>query len=373
MIQKLNEQSPWTTSTLEIIKQSVPGNVLFLEDDSVVFDLWDQQLDKIKTFVKQNNIQKIVIDSTMNPEILDKTYDPMRPTKLKIIDDLNQICQTYYITGDYHYHYKPSDNIKFFPTFLWNIGSQRVDEYFLNLPGKKYKTTYDTQLEKTKGIMCLNHNLTWHRLYLLGLLAEQPWFDKIAYSFRNKIGDRLDAVCIKEFLSEQERKKIKSLDHLLPIAVESERSIGKEQIPVWWFVGASSVASPEYKDHAINLVTETSLTEGAILTEKSCKPFLAYQIPILVGPMGANQFLQDVGLDMFADYVPWHRWDNETDHKLKMQKIVRFLDQLMSSDTAEQDILLMHQQLHSRLIKNKQRFHSKEFLDLLIDQLNLVP
>jgi hypothetical protein len=120
-------------------------------------------------------------------------------------------------------------------------------------------------------------------------------------------------------------------------------------------------------------VTETSLTEGVILTEKSCKPFMAYQIPIIVGPIGANQFLQDIGLDMFADYVPWHSWDNETDHKLKMQKIVAFLDQLLAGPTVEQDILNMHQQSHLRLIKNKERFHSQEFLNLLTQQLNLVP
>jgi hypothetical protein len=205
------------------------------------------------------------------------------------------------------------------------------------------------------------------------LLAEQSWFDKITYSFLNKIGDRLDAICIKEFLDEQEREKIKSLDHLLPINVTSELGVQKNKIPLMWMDGASSVDSVEYRDHAINLVTETSLTEGIILTEKTCKPFLAYQIPIILGPIGANKFLRDIGLDMFEDYVPWQTWDNETDHKLKMQKIVSFLDQLLTGPTAEQDILLMHQQMHPRLVKNKQRFHSQEFLDLLTRQLNLIP
>ena len=140
-----------------------------------------------------------------------------------------------------------------------------------------------------------------------------------------------------------------------------------------WMDGASSVGSPEYRDHAINLVTETSLTEGVILTEKTCKPFLAYQIPVILGPIGANKFLQDMGLDMFEDYIPWRTWDNEINHKLKTQKIVTFLDQLLASPTAEQDILLIHQQMHPRLVRNKERFHSREFLDLLTRQLNLIP
>lgn len=369
MIQRFNAQSPWTTGTLEIIKQFVPGNVLFLESSDI--DLghqdWQQQLIKIDVFVKQNNIQKILIDATMNPEMLEITSFE-RPTRLKIITDLNQVCKTYYVTGDYSYHYSPSTQVIFFPAFLWTIGSRTVDQYF-----KTTTTVYDTRLEKINGVMCLNRNLTWHRLYLFSLLAEQSWFDKITYSFLNKIGDRLEAICIKKFLDEPEREKIKSLDHLLPINVISELGVEKNKIPTMWMDGASSVGSPEYRDHAINLVTETSLTEGIILTEKTCKPFLAYQIPIIVGPVGANKFLQDIGLDMFADFVPWQTWDNETDHKLKIQKIVTFLDQLLAGPAAEQNILLMHQQLHSRLIKNKQRFHSQEFLDLLVKQLNLVP
>lgn len=375
MIQRFNEHSPWATGTLEIIKQFVPGNVLFLESNDIDLDYldWQQQLIKIELLVKQKNIQKILIDATMNPVIIDKIYSIKRPTYQQCITDLNQVCKTYYVTGDYSYYYSPSSQVIFFPAFLWTIGSQQVDEYFRDSVSRKQKTIYDTRLTKTKSIMCLNRNLTWHRLYLFSLLAEQSWFDKISYSFLNKIGDRLEAICIKNFLDEQEREKIKSLDCLLPININSELNVTNNKIPIMWMDGASSVAAPEYQDHAINLVTETSLTEGIILTEKTCKPFLAYQIPVILGPVGANKFLQDIGLDMFEDYVPWQTWDNETDHKLKIQKIVSFLDQLLSGPAAEQDILLMHQQMHPRLVRNKQRVHSQEFLDLLTCQLNLIP
>lgn len=374
MIQRFNEQSPWITGTLQIIKQFVPGNVLFLEQSDIDLDKpdWKQQLIKIELLVKQKNIQKILIDATMNPEFIDKTPNQSL-TRQQCIIDLNQICNTYYITGDYSYYYNSNPQIIFFPAFLWTIGSQQVDEYFKDSVSRQQKTIYNAQLTKTKSIMCLNRNLTWHRLYLFSLLAEQSWFEKISYSFLNKISNRLDAICIKQFLDEQEREKIKSLDHLLPINIKSELNVANNKIPIMWIDGASSVAAPEYQDHAINLVTETSLTEGIILTEKTCKPFLAYQIPIIIGPVGANKFLQDLGLDMFEDYVPWRTWDSETDHKLKMQKIVTFLNQLLSNSTAEQDILLIHQQMHPRLVRNKQRFHSQEFLDLLTCQLNLIP
>jgi hypothetical protein len=78
-------------------------------------------------------------------------------------------------------------------------------------------------------------------------------------------------------------------------------------------------------------------------------------------------------IQRFNKNSPWETWDCETDHKLKMQKIVAWLDQLLSNTNYEQHILDIHQQCHSRLIKNKQRYHSPEFLDVLSRQLHLEP
>lgn len=372
MIHRFNTASPWPTGTLEIIKKFVSGHVLFLESSDLDKNSadWTAQLSQIQLCVQQHNIEKIIIDATMNPERFDEIHNVDVPSKARCLQDLNKLCPTYNVTGDYTYHYRPDHNVKFFPAFLWTISARQVDEYFPNSRHRQYKTVYDTDLIKAKGVMCLNRNLTWHRMYLFSLLAEQPWFDKISYSFLNKVKHRLDTIAVKQHLSDQELAKIASFDHLLPLKIPSELDTDVSDIPVMWMEGASSVASLDYRDHAINLVTETSLTEGIILTEKTCKPFLAYQIPIIVGPVGANEFLQDLGLDMFEDYVPWRTWDSETDHKLKMQKIVEFLSQLLSSNTAQQDILTVHKNFHSRLIYNKQHFHSQGFQNLLCNQLN---
>jgi hypothetical protein len=108
-----------------------------------------------------------------------------------------------------------------------------------------------------------------------------------------------------------------------------------------------------------------------MLTEKSCKPFMAYQIPIIVGAVGANQFFEDIGLDMFADYIPWKTWDHVPDHKLRIRMIVEFVDTLLADPEA---ILITHHDFQDRLIKNKQYFHSPEFQNLLLAQiLNFKP
>ena len=96
---------------------------------------------------------------------------------------------------------------------------------------------------------------------------------------------------------------------------------------------------------------------------------MSYQIPIIVGPVGVCQFLEDFGIDMFSDIIPWQSWDSQKDHKLRMLMIVDFLEQLLSKETAEQDILDLHTSLHARLIKNKQYFHSEEFVDKVTKQI----
>jgi hypothetical protein len=156
---------------------------------------------------------------------------------------------------------------------------------------------------------------------------------------------------------------------LLPIFIKEECMKENHLIPTQYMRGAGSVGNQVYADCAINFVTETSLTEGIILTEKTAKPFMAYQIPILLAPQGTNKFLQDLGLDMFEDFVPWHRWDAVQDQKYKMDLIVDFLDSILSAPNAESQILSTHQKFHPRLIKNKQYFHSNEFVNKLTMQL----
>jgi len=57
---------------------------------------------------------------------------------------------------------------------------------------------------------------------------------------------------------------------------------------------------------------------------------------------------------MFSDYIPWKTWDSITDQKVKINKIVEFLDQIMSTPN---DILIVHRSFHARLRSNKQYFH----------------
>ena len=354
-------------------------NTLLLEDsdlEGINREQWNLLLGEIKQFITDNNIQTVVIDRTSNPIILNYDQWAMAPTSMEMLENLSDITTAYILTGDFAYYYRPCPGIIFFPTFLWIIGGKLINNFFNHKHIKYYyNTIYDIDFKKkTKTLMSLNMNAVWHRIYLFSLLVEKSWFNNVGYSFYAKVGyqqklnfqSRLNDVVIVQSLSQQERDLAESYGHLLPIQIPGDENAEQKRM---WSNGSTSIDSWIYNDYAMNLITETSLTDGILLTEKTCKPFMTYQIPIIIGPVGANKFLEDIGLDMFSDYIPWKTWDNETDHKLKMRKIVEFLDQLLSSPSAEQDILSMHQSFHTRLIKNKEYFHSKELENILLAQI----
>jgi hypothetical protein len=206
-------------------------------------------------------------------------------------------------------------------------------------------------------------------VYLFSLLVERKWFSSIDYSFINQISEEFySSHVVNQNLSLADLSDIRSKQHILPIKLAEEADLEPHLIPTQFMRGAGSVAGSVYSDCAVNLVTETSLTEGVLITEKTAKPFMAYQIPIMLGPTGLCQFLQDAGLDMFDDFVPWHQWDTEHDQKKKIDLVVNFLDNILSRPDAEQHILATHEKFHPRLLKNKQYFHSQEFANLLSRQ-----
>jgi hypothetical protein len=101
------------------------------------------------------------------------------------------------------------------------------------------------------------------------------------------------------------------------------------------------------------------------LSEKSCKPFVALQIPIIVGPPGCNKFLQDIGFDMFLDLVPWDTWDTEQSQEVKLKKISQFVKQWILKGT----ILIDYYRVLPRVEYNKQYFHSESLRNCIMYQM----
>ena len=306
--------------------------------------------------IKKLNIDLVILDCTGDPwDIYCEYRVGLSPVKLQKI--LSKFCRTIIVTEDWHYYYNPTPCIVYFPYNLWIHSTQKIEQYYDN--GAHIE--YEAQLTKTKPLMCLNRNLQWHRLYVLDKISKASWLPEVDFSFVLALGNKLQHPEVIEKLTDSERKHLAQLD--LPIVLDYEEGCS---VQFGFNNGASNVNTPVYNRCAVNLITETSVDEPNQVTEKTTKAFSAYQIPIVVGKPGINQYLQDLGMDMFGDYVPWRSWDYEPDPRLRMEKILQFVDTIMQDTDA---ILNAHQQFHLRLVSNRNYFHSIEFADLITKQL----
>lgn len=238
--------------------------------------------------------------------ILDFTHNPYELERSPIAIDPTLI-------GDYRFFYQPREGVVFFPLFLWMF-SLRTNLWWSNM-------VFDSGNQKTQPVMCFNNTPAWHRLELYQLL--EPVRHKMVYSTADVRIDCGDTGSV------------------------------------------FSVSSWPYTECAFNIVTETSI-ETPFCGEKTPKPFVARQIPIMVAAPGINQFLTDLGLDMFPDIIPWSRWDQVGDHSLRLHMIADFLRDFIQ----DQDLVAIYHRMRSRVERNKQYFHSEQFRKILMRQID---
>jgi len=326
--------------------------------DGVNHHSWPALKSEITKSVTQKSVKLIILNCTGDPCIIDDRLGGYSPSYHDIMLELQEICKTIIITEDWTYYYKPTEDIFYLPYSLWLPATRSIHKYYAY-----QDTVYDTAIDKTKPLMCLNRNLVWHRIYMLMLMYNKSWITEIDFSFILPIGDRLDnKPVISKYITEEEKEVIRSIP--TPIFLDYENSA--YDCSVNYNEGGSNVNTPVYTRCAVNLVTETTINQGIGFSEKTTNAICAYQIPIILSNPGANQHLEDIGIDMFSDYVPWKTWDQIQDPKLRMHKIVEFVDAIMQDQDA---ILQIHKSFHPRLTKNKEYFHSKTFSDLCLRQV----
>jgi len=268
--------------------------------------------------VTDNDLEDTTIDRTRellaehpNPRrILDITHNPWPDNQLPV--DIYPR-----LTNNFEFFYRPSSGVFFFPLFLWAYSLRKTLwwEDFV----------FDAGINKTQGFMCLNNQPREHRTKLYQLMQNNGAVSHIVYTI-NRQG--------------------------LP---DEPTDLNRNDV---------GVGHPVYAQTAVNIVTETAV-DLAWISEKTCKPFVAHQIPIIVASAGVNKFLQDTGLDMFEDLVPWQSWDSESDTNVRLEKIAAFVEQWIHSGTILDD----YRRVLPRIQANKQYFHSEAFRNRIMNQM----
>lgn len=278
-------------------------------------DYLRQWIDQPSLVVTDNDFEntaqavELIAQRTDRQIIVDITHNPWHDSRLPV-----DITPT--LTGNFEYFYNPQPGRVFFPVFVWMFSS-RSNFWFSSY-------TFDAHNKKTKGAMCLNNHTREHRTQLYHCL--QSVADRMVYTIDNQglPGEPVD-------------------QHRVDV----------------------SVAHPVYSECCVNVVTET-VVDLPWISEKTCKPFVARQIPIIVGSLGVNRFLEDIGLDMFSDIVPWQSWDNEPDNTQRVEQIAEFVRHWVN----ENSMLTVYQQVLDRVEKNKQYFHSERFRNIILNQMD---
>jgi len=109
----------------------------------------------------------------------------------------------------------------------------------------------------------------------------------------------------------------------------------------------------------IDVVTETSV-DYQFITEKSLKPFMLLQFPIIFGYSGIIQYFRDKGFDMFDDIID-HSYDKLSNDNLteKSDMIVSELERLCDLDWNTLNIDNKSRLKHNQYLLNKYNFESK--------------
>ena len=258
-------------------------------------------------FENTTKTQQLLNAHPLQNQVLDNTHNPYPDSK--IVFKINPT-----LTNNFDYWYSPEPGIHFFPLFLWM--------YSLKNPLWYENVTFDTVSNKTQTIMCLNGYSRPHRTWMWDKFNQKNLLDKMMYTFSDY--------------------------YKLLNDVPGDAGLGHDV----------------YSKYSVNIVTETSI-DLSYISEKTCKPFIAKQIPVIVGSVGVNKFLKDVGLDMFEDIVPWQNWDSEVNSFTRLERIVDFIEQWINRGT----ILNDYQRVLSRVDYNKNYFHSEEFRNRIMTQM----
>ena len=131
----------------------------------------------------------------------------------------------------------------------------------------------------------------------------------------------------------------------------------------------------KYLEHTVNLISEnvTGLLEQddknhISFTEKTIKPLVRGQIPLIHGYRGLQDELRKLGFDLYDDFVD-HSYEKETDEILRIEKIVQEAKRLTTCDTEEFLNNNQHRVYNNKKLCEELLWKGKSLIIKLIDEI----
>lgn len=238
---------------------------------------------------------------------------------------------TYLILSHCPTDHDPDNMIIFFPLFYhWSI------KHF-------QRSVVDFTNRRDFNLGCLNSNPRPHRIANYLKLSKKSYFKYSSVTLsntRDSGSTRNDDIS----LTSEELNFWDNISLKLPTIK-----------PAMHF-SAAGLRLPALTDSYTHLVTEAAVFPRVFITEKIWKPIVSGQLFFVLGSPGTIKFLQEVGVDVFNDYINHDHYDNEEDWRTRLDLLYEVIDDFMSKD-----LYSIYQETVDRRITNCNKFYSGEF------------
>ena len=180
--------------------------------------------------------------------------------------------------------------------------------------------------QRTKHFLCLNNIVKSHRTYIVDRMPPE-------HSYVSYIGKdiRLPLEVGEELLLKNARSWQDSLPHFyyndsyINIANETMHEFEREG-----YLGSSSSSAKHWKIHHLS----KRIQVPGHITEKSLKPIYFRQMFLVVGYLGANKLMQDLGFKLFDNFIDYS-FDNEYDPQLRLEQLSAEIKRLSDINIAD--------------------------------------
>ena len=218
-------------------------------------------------------------------------------------------------------------NIIFYPYYYY--GSIEVNQQTLS---------NNVKLERKYLLSSLNRVPRPHRILTYLTFSKKSYFNDCLFSLHAPLEEYNDPNALK-----LDTNTLEEWQHL------------KNTLPKQRRVDLSS-RDDAYTDSYINLITESNVAKGVYITEKTWKPISVGQMFLLMGSPNSIEFLKDMGVDVYEDYIDHKYYDSELVAETRVQKIFNLADSLVNTDLHK-----IYQETQARREKNIKNYYNGSF------------
>ncbi|CAB4128711.1 hypothetical protein UFOVP112_61 [uncultured Caudovirales phage] len=353
-----------TKSTLNIILFPSPGsNSLFAPDQSGTL-IQNYKFNKSLTvdLINSDDIlrQHVPINyvSTCEAVVVDSSSHPYIKPTLDFLEPLGLLQPTTVLTGYYDNHLPTWVYFSFY--FIQANASDSDNsrsEHYKKLSNNFFK------LDKTYTFSCLNKNLKLERIWFYSKLHQQDFFNQTLTSFytTDNVGQTMSNDYLKSNLdSETYNYFINTIYPTLPHGTPHDIITAQQHHPGYF---TRDIQHPAFSDAYVNIISE-HLYQECFLSEKTVKPIAAEQLFLIAGPPGAIKHLEDMGFDVYRDYIDHDYYDHEPDWQTRLIKMLEVCTKLNNCD-----IPLIYNLTKTRRERNREYLFSSTFRDVLFKPL----